>query len=253
MSPLTLKLKWPQGHQSISGGEKCHVLIACELVTSSSILFFNESTSGLDSYNTFNVVERLISLVRDYNWTVIFTIHQPHSNIVALFDQLVLLAAGKLVYLGEFTNHAPVGFNIAGFLINLTVHAGMDKWSNSTNDSPMLEPLLLSDKVTNLGDEERGLWHHQTPAVPLATRSQVSSSISENEEMELCTGSASAYIKHKTSQLPEAVSLNLGKCQNTTPLVPKLTALVEAYAASLVAQQIREEGKTLQHLVCGVT
>jgi ABC-type multidrug transport system ATPase subunit len=71
-------------------------------------------------------VESLVSLARDYNRTVIFTIHQPRSNIVALFDQLVLLAAGKLVYSGEFAKcqayfaeigqPCPAGFNIADFL-----------------------------------------------------------------------------------------------------------------------------------------
>ncbi|KAJ7258362.1 P-loop containing nucleoside triphosphate hydrolase protein [Mycena haematopus] len=79
--------------RSISGGEKRRVSIACELVTSPSILFLDEPASGLDSYNAFDVVECLISLARDHNRTVTFTIHQPRSNIVALFHQLILLAA----------------------------------------------------------------------------------------------------------------------------------------------------------------
>ncbi|KAJ7340767.1 hypothetical protein DFH08DRAFT_875203 [Mycena albidolilacea] len=250
------------GHRSISGGEKRRVSIACELVTSPSILFLDEPTSGLDSYNAFNVVESLVSLARDYNRTVIFTIHQPRSNIVALFDQLVLLAAGKLVYSGEFAKcqayfaeigqPCPAGFNIADFLIDLTVHAGMDERSNSTDDSSTIEPSSPSDEVANLGDEERGLRRHQTPAVPLATRSRVGSASPENEETELRTRSASAYIKHKTSQLLEAVSLNSGKRQNAAPLAPKLAALVEAYAASSVARQIREEAEILQRASAGV-
>lgn len=82
--------------------------------------------TGLDAYNAFNVVECLTSLARDYNRTVVFTIHQPRSNIVALFDQLVLLAQGKLVYSGEMSKcqlyfasigrPCPPGFNIADFL-----------------------------------------------------------------------------------------------------------------------------------------
>lgn len=81
--------------RGISGGEKRRVGIACELVTSPSILFLDEPTSGLDAYNAFNVVECLVNLVKTYNRTVVFTIHQPRSNIVALFDQLVLLAKGR--------------------------------------------------------------------------------------------------------------------------------------------------------------
>ena len=120
--------------RGISGGEKRRVGIACELVTSPSILFLDEPTSGLDAFNAFNVVECLVTLAKTYNRTVIFTIHQPRSNIVALFDQLVLLAKGRTVYSGPFAgcqpyfDHigytCPPGFNIADYLVDLTMHAG---------------------------------------------------------------------------------------------------------------------------------
>lgn len=119
--------------RGISGGEKRRVGIACELVTSPSILFLDEPTSGLDAYNAFNVVECLVTLAKDYNRTVIFTIHQPRSNIVALFDHLVLLAKGRTVYSGTFSGcqryfdrigyPCPQGFNIADYLVDLTMHA----------------------------------------------------------------------------------------------------------------------------------
>jgi ABC-type multidrug transport system ATPase subunit/ABC-type multidrug transport system permease subunit len=119
--------------RGISGGEKRRVGIACELVTSPSILFLDEPTSGLDAYNAFNVIECLVTLAKTYKRTVIFTIHQPRSNIVALFDRLILLAQGKVVYSGPFAQcqdyfdhvgySCPPGFNIADFLVDLTMHA----------------------------------------------------------------------------------------------------------------------------------
>ncbi|KAL8851132.1 MAG: hypothetical protein Q9221_003935 [Calogaya cf. arnoldii] len=118
--------------RGISGGEKRRVGIACELVTSPSILFLDEPTSGLDAFNAFNVVECLVTLARNFNRTIIFTIHQPRSNIVALFDHLVLLARGKAVYSGPFAScqnyfdrigyPCPAGFNIADYLVDLTMH-----------------------------------------------------------------------------------------------------------------------------------
>ncbi|KAI9891761.1 MAG: hypothetical protein M1814_002511 [Vezdaea aestivalis] len=121
------------GARGISGGEKRRVSIACELVTSPSILFLDEPTSGLDAFNAFNVIECLVTLAKQYNRTVVFTIHQPRSNIVALFDQLVLLAKGRVVYSGEFSKcqsyfdqsgySCPPGFNIADYLVDLTMHA----------------------------------------------------------------------------------------------------------------------------------
>lgn len=117
------------GKRSISGGEKRRVSIACELVTSPSILFLDEPTSGLDAFNAINVIESLKSLAETYNRTVVFTIHQPRSNIVTLFDQLLLLAGGKVVYSGgyrqcqsyfESIGHScPPGFNIADYLSKL--------------------------------------------------------------------------------------------------------------------------------------
>jgi len=72
------------------------------------------------------VIESLVSLARDYNRTVVLTIHQPRSNIVSLFDQLVLLAKGQVIYSGplakcqgylEAIGHpCPLGFNIADYL-----------------------------------------------------------------------------------------------------------------------------------------
>lgn len=119
--------------RGISGGEKRRVGIACELVTSPSILFLDEPTSGLDAFNAFNVVECLLTLAKTYNRTVIFTIHQPRSNIVALFDYLILLAKGRTVYSGPFSScqtyfdqigyPCPPGFNIADYLVDLTMHA----------------------------------------------------------------------------------------------------------------------------------
>ncbi|KAF9379318.1 hypothetical protein CPC16_010828 [Podila verticillata] len=122
------------GQRSISGGEKRRVSIACELVTSPSILFLDEPTSGLDSYNAYNVVECLVTLARNYQRTVVCTIHQPRSNIFALFDQLVLLAKGHLVFSGEtkklnvhlksLGHNCPEGFNMADYMLDLTMYKG---------------------------------------------------------------------------------------------------------------------------------
>lgn len=97
----------------------------------------------MDSYNAFNVVESLVTLAREYNRTVVFTIHQPQSNIVSMFDRLLLLAKGRMVYSGDFkqcSNHfsslgyaCPPGYNIADYLIDMTTKASGDHRINKTN------------------------------------------------------------------------------------------------------------------------
>lgn len=90
-----------------------------------------------------------MTLAKTYNRTVIFTIHQPRSNIVALFDRLVLLAQGKTVYSGPFSTcqryfdnsgySCPPGFNIADYLVDMTMHASVTRSHHEEIESPLLD------------------------------------------------------------------------------------------------------------------
>jgi len=81
---------------------------------------------GLDSYNAYNVIESLANLAKQYNRTVVFTIHQPQSNITSMFDRMLLLSKGRMVYSGDFKqsqehfarlgHDCPPGYNIADYL-----------------------------------------------------------------------------------------------------------------------------------------
>ncbi|KAJ2855634.1 (ABC) transporter, partial [Coemansia erecta] len=136
------------GARGISGGEMRRVSIACELVTSPSIIFLDEPTSGLDAYNAFVVMDTLSRLARRYSRTVICTIHQPRTDIFSMFDQLIVLAAGQMCYSGPAENIAdylasighpvPDGYNIADFSIDLvqqaTVTSSKDGFVTSKTD-----------------------------------------------------------------------------------------------------------------------
>lgn len=136
--------------RGISGGEKRRVSIACELVTSPLILFLDEPTSGLDANNANNVVECLVRLAKTYNRTLVLSIHQPRSNIFQLFDKLVLLSNGEMVYsgdairVGEFLRNngyrCPSDYNIADYLIDITFESqGAKKRFAATSPSDDLE------------------------------------------------------------------------------------------------------------------
>jgi ABC-type multidrug transport system ATPase subunit len=86
--------------RGVSGGEKKRVSIALEILTRPRLLFLDEPTSGLDSASAFFVVQTLRNIARDGR-TVISSIHQPSSEVFALFDDLYLLSSGETVYFGE--------------------------------------------------------------------------------------------------------------------------------------------------------
>lgn len=58
----------------------------------------DEPTSGLDSLTSFIIVSYMRRLARKANKTVVMTIHQPNSEIYELFDDLLLMVEGKIIY-----------------------------------------------------------------------------------------------------------------------------------------------------------
>lgn len=73
--------------RGISGGEKKRLNVASELLTSPTLLFADEPTTGLDSFMAASVVKVLRGL-SDSGRTVIATIHQPSSGIFEMFDDV---------------------------------------------------------------------------------------------------------------------------------------------------------------------
>lgn len=103
------------GIRGISGGERRRVSIGVELVTSPAVLFLDEPTSGLDSYSAHMVMQTLVELARKYNKTILCTIHQPRSDIYALFDELLVLRKGRTLFYGP-AEEAKVLFSKKGFI-----------------------------------------------------------------------------------------------------------------------------------------
>ncbi|TNM85280.1 hypothetical protein fugu_007551 [Takifugu bimaculatus] len=104
--------------RGVSGGERKRCSIGMELITSPSLLFLDEPTTGLDS-NTANCIIQLLHKLSRTGKTVIFSIHQPRYSIFRLFDHLTLMHKGEVVYAGAaaytldyFTN---MGYQIESF------------------------------------------------------------------------------------------------------------------------------------------
>eukprot|EP00798_Chlamydomonas_sp_ICE-L_P003922 gene3922-13996_t len=115
--------------RGLSGGEKKRLSIGCELIGSPSLIFLDEPTTGLDAFAAEKVMSTLKQLASDQGHTVVCSIHQPRTSIYSMFDDLMLMSEGELVYCGpvsEVITHfsvmgqqCPAQCNPAEFLADL--------------------------------------------------------------------------------------------------------------------------------------
>eukprot|EP01113_Clastostelium_recurvatum_P028388 TRINITY_DN3435_c0_g1_i4.p1 TRINITY_DN3435_c0_g1~~TRINITY_DN3435_c0_g1_i4.p1 ORF type:complete len:1300 (-),score=267.02 TRINITY_DN3435_c0_g1_i4:132-3977(-) len=89
--------------RGISGGEKRRVSIAVQMLANPRLLFLDEPTTGLDSFSALIVVEILKQISRS-GVSVVCSIHQPRSEIFRLFDRIIMLSKGQVIYEGSNTN-----------------------------------------------------------------------------------------------------------------------------------------------------
>jgi ABC-type multidrug transport system ATPase subunit/ABC-type multidrug transport system permease subunit len=99
LSHIQESLVGDQTRKGISGGQAKRLSIAVEIAALPDLIFLDEPTSGLDSTMALEVMS-VVRRLADQNRTCIATIHQPSPEVFDLFDKVILLCAGKLVYNG---------------------------------------------------------------------------------------------------------------------------------------------------------
>lgn len=107
ISELGLRHVWDtkignEESRGVSGGERRRVSIGIQMLLDPSILFLDEPTSGLDSFTAHSLVETLSKMAQNTR-TVLMSIHQPRSDIFELFDLVMILSRGRMVYFGKAT------------------------------------------------------------------------------------------------------------------------------------------------------
>jgi ABC-type multidrug transport system ATPase subunit len=77
------------------------------------LVFLDEPTSGLDSYSALQVCQ-VLKKVANAGASVLFTIHQPSSDIFNSFDNLILMNKGRVMYEGP-VKEVPVFFDARSY------------------------------------------------------------------------------------------------------------------------------------------
>ncbi|KAK3145391.1 hypothetical protein QOZ80_3BG0252280 [Eleusine coracana subsp. coracana] len=100
--------------RGISGGQKKRVTTGEMLTGPARALFMDEISTGLDSSSTFQIVKYIRQSVHVMNETVVISLLQPPPETYNLFDDIILLSEGYIVYHGPRENILEF-FETAGF------------------------------------------------------------------------------------------------------------------------------------------
>ncbi|ONM29558.1 hypothetical protein ZEAMMB73_Zm00001d039633 [Zea mays] len=86
--------------RGISGGQKKRLTTGEVLVGPTKVLFMDEISMGLDSSTTFQIVKCIQQIVHLGEATVLASPLQPAPEVFGLFDNVMLLSEGQIVYQG---------------------------------------------------------------------------------------------------------------------------------------------------------
>ncbi|KAI3446950.1 hypothetical protein Pfo_003615 [Paulownia fortunei] len=86
--------------KGISGGQKKRLTTGELLVGPSRVLFMDEISTGLDSSTTYQIIKYLRHSTRALDGTTVISLLQPAPETYELFDDIILLSEGKIVYQG---------------------------------------------------------------------------------------------------------------------------------------------------------
>ncbi|XP_061336750.1 pleiotropic drug resistance protein 1-like isoform X2 [Gastrolobium bilobum] len=86
--------------RGISGGQRKRVTTGEMLVGPANALFMDEISTGLDSSTTFQIVSSLRQYVHILNGTALISLLQPAPETYDLFDDIILISDGQIVYQG---------------------------------------------------------------------------------------------------------------------------------------------------------
>ncbi|KAK1306546.1 Pleiotropic drug resistance protein 6 [Acorus calamus] len=116
--------------KGISGGQKKRLTTGELLVGPARVLFMDEISTGLDSSTTYQIIKYLRHSTHSLDGTTVISLLQPAPETYELFDDVILISEGQIVYQGPRDGavdfFATMGFkcptrkNVADFLQEVT-------------------------------------------------------------------------------------------------------------------------------------
>ena len=120
--------------RGVSGGQRRRVTVGEMLMSTKPFMCGDEISTGLDAASTFDMVQTILHFGRVRKFTRVISLLQPSPETVSLFDELILLADGNLIfngpvgevesYFGSLGYRAPEYLDTTDFLQMITTEDG---------------------------------------------------------------------------------------------------------------------------------
>ena len=199
--------------RGVSGGEKKRVTVGEGLITAARVLALDEVSTGLDSSVTFDVMKSLRARAQRQGLAVVVALLQPTPETVALFDDVILLREGAVVYHGA-REELPGYLRGLGFLL----------------------PAAAGTEAAGEGEEDLADWLSELLTYPLRRHAKDVA----REAGGLAGGSSAGGLSLRLPASASAGELSAASTPSappsaaSTPSAPPLTttAMAAAWAAS---------------------
>ncbi|KAL3361340.1 hypothetical protein AABB24_014307 [Solanum stoloniferum] len=156
--------------RGISGGQRKRLTTGEMMVGPARALFMDEISTGLDSSTTYQIVNSIRQSIHILQGTAVISLLQPAPETYDLFDDIILLSDGKIVYQGprenvlEFFEYmgfkCPQRKGVADFLQEVTSRKDQEQyWSRRDEPYRFITACEFSDVFQSfdvgrkLGDE----------------------------------------------------------------------------------------------------
>ncbi|XP_075514272.1 pleiotropic drug resistance protein 1-like [Primulina tabacum] len=199
--------------RGISGGQRKRVTTGEMMVGPAKALFMDEISTGLDSSTTFQVVNSIRQSIHILKGTALISLLQPEPETYDLFDDIILMSEGQIIYQGPRENvlefFQSLGFKcperkgVADFLQEVTSKKDQQQyWAD--NDKPYrfisVRDFAEMFKVFEVGQKLRAelaipFDKHKSHPAALTTKDY---GVSKKELLKACTARELLLMKRNS-------------------------------------------------------
>lgn len=153
--------------RGVSGGQRRRVTVGEMMMSRVPVLCGDEISTGLDAASTYDMIQTLTHFGRYQKMTRIISLLQPSPETVSLFDEMIVMGGGQIIYSGPVSEvedyfaaigyHCPAYMDVADFIQVVSSGQGAELYSPQPAlkalrpDAPTIDELAQLFRQSKLG------------------------------------------------------------------------------------------------------